>query len=587
MTDSFRLICFPFSIRWGSILIFVTVLLGAAEVPGAERNVPGDYRSIQLAIDASLPGDTVLVEPGIYREAIVLRGGIVLRGKETARTLLAGNGEDPVVRAEGIVGARISNFTFIELSSGVQVSGSAEVTIAANVFDCGGGDGVRVLDSAVADISNNTFYDCGTAIQRSHDGVQIRSNLFYDNVVAITPAGLITNIVYNGFLSNGENGPTGTQALVDEPMRFISIAKRDFHLRYSSNVIDKGDEGDIDVIDGTRADMGAYGGPYADPTPFPVSGLNAQSKGVDSVTISWEGNAAYLVAGYKLYYGTNTALQGSEAAEGPSPIDVGDATQYTLTGLATAPISLAAPRLKQLAPSHQTLELGWSPVNGASGYKVHYGVESVSEKVIDVGDRTSYRITGLENGVVYRVAVSAYSQATYHFGVTAYDSTTERHESRLPGESRIEVKIGEVVDSQLSDEMSAFPEALQPYPDLPDEGCFVATAAYGYYTAPQVQLLREFRDRYLLTNVPGRAFVRWYYTHGPAAARWLEAYPLFKSLVRGALLPVIAIAGLMLDGGYLYLVSVMMLCGILGTMAALILRRAGRFVRGENERGTG
>ena len=565
--------------------LFAIVLPGlgiAGAVQGAERRVPGDYGTIQLAIDASAPGDTVVVEPGTYRESILLRSDITLRGEETARTFLAGNGEDPVIRANGVTGVRISDFTFIELTTGMEISGGADVTVAANVFDCGRGDGVRVLDSAAADISNNTFYDCATAVQRDNDGVRIRSNLFYDNTTAIAPVTLTANISYNGFLTNGENGPTGTQALVGEPMRFISVDKRDFHLRYSSNVIDKGDENDTDIIDGTRADMGAYGGPYADPTPYPVSGLGVQVNGIDSVTVSWEANAAYLIAGYKLYYGTDASFGGSEAAEGPSPIDVGDVTQYSLTGLAAAvPARLDAPRLQRVSPAHRELEVAWSAVNGASGYKVHYGVDAVGEKVVDVGDRTSYRLTGLENGVVYRVAVSAYSQATYHFGVTAYDSTAARHESPLTGESRIQAKIGEVVDSPLSNEMSAFPEALRPYPDLPDEGCFVATAAYGFYSAPQVQLLRDFRDRYLMTSATGREFVRWYYTYGPVAARWLDSHPVFKPAVRVALFPLIAVAGLMLDGGHFYLVPVMMLCGILVTMAALILRAKRRFIRGE------
>ena len=573
-----------FFLRAGRSVFFVLAiaLSIAASAQAAERNVPGDYQSIQLAIDAAQPGDTVVVGVGTYREPIVMRSEIILKGEETARTLLTGNGEKPVIRVDGATGVRISNFTFVDLSSGIQVTGNAEVNVAANVFDCGGGDGIRIFDNAIADISNNTFYDCGTAFWRAHDGVKVRSNLFYDNVTAISPAGLNANIRYNGFLSNGEDGPTGVQALLEEPMRFISVAKRDFHLRYSSNVIDKGDENDTDVIDGTRADMGAYGGPYADPTPFPVSGLSVQSEGSDSVTLSWEGNAAYLIAGYRLYYGNDAKLQGSEAAEGPSPIDVGDVTQYRLTGLATAaPVMLDAPRPTGLAPSHQSLEIGWLPVVGASGYKVHYGMEKVTEKAIDVGNRTSYRITGLENGVLYRVAVSAYSQATYHFGVTAYDKTAERHESAIPGESRVEARIGEVVDGPLSGELSAFPEALQPYPDLPDEGCFVATAAYGYYDASQVQLLREYRDRYLMKTASGKWFVQWYYTHAPAAARWLESHPEFKPLVRAALFPVITAAGLVLERGHFYLVSVMMLCGILVTMAALIFRGSGRFVPGE------
>jgi hypothetical protein len=58
-----------------------------------------------------------------------------------------------------------------------------------------------------------------------------------------------------------------------------------------------------------------------------------------------------------------------------------------------------------------------------------------------------------------------------------------------------------------------------------------------------VQLLRAFRDRYLLTNVPGRAFVAWYYRHSPRWAQAIEPHAWAKALVRVALLPAIAVAG--------------------------------------------
>ena len=76
-------------------------------------------------------------------------------------------------------------------------------------------------------------------------------------------------------------------------------------------------------------------------------------------------------------------------------------------------------------------------------------------------------------------------------------------------------------------------------PNLPNKGCFIATAAYGYYDAPQVQALRNFRDRYLETNSAGRAFVRWYYEYGPIGAAALNEHPWLKPAVRTALMPAI------------------------------------------------
>jgi CSLREA domain-containing protein len=70
-------------------------------------------------------------------------------------------------------------------------------------------------------------------------------------------------------------------------------------------------------------------------------------------------------------------------------------------------------------------------------------------------------------------------------------------------------------------------------------GCFIATAAYGSYLHPQVQALRQFRDRVLMTNAIGRAFVSFYYRHSPPAARAIEQDPALKLAARAALTPVV------------------------------------------------
>lgn len=72
-------------------------------------------------------------------------------------------------------------------------------------------------------------------------------------------------------------------------------------------------------------------------------------------------------------------------------------------------------------------------------------------------------------------------------------------------------------------------------------GCFVATAAYGSALDPHVGTLRGFRDRWLLTNAPGRAFVDWYYGWSPQAAERLRQHDLARAAVRFALTPVVLV----------------------------------------------
>lgn len=65
--------------------------------------------------------------------------------------------------------------------------------------------------------------------------------------------------------------------------------------------------------------------------------------------------------------------------------------------------------------------------------------------------------------------------------------------------------------------------------------CFVATAAYGSPLAADIGILRRFRDRYMLSNAPGRALVSAYYEHGPKAAAWIRENPTMRKGVRTVL----------------------------------------------------
>ncbi len=70
-------------------------------------------------------------------------------------------------------------------------------------------------------------------------------------------------------------------------------------------------------------------------------------------------------------------------------------------------------------------------------------------------------------------------------------------------------------------------------------GCFIATAAYGSYLEPEVVSLRTFRDNYLLTNDPGRAFVSFYYEYSPPIASYIADHEMLRAAVRIGLSPIV------------------------------------------------
>ncbi len=77
-------------------------------------------------------------------------------------------------------------------------------------------------------------------------------------------------------------------------------------------------------------------------------------------------------------------------------------------------------------------------------------------------------------------------------------------------------------------------------------GCFIATAAYGSALAPQVEVLRGFRDRYLLTHGFGQALVTTYYRLSPPLADVIAGSDFLRSTVRTGLVPIITWAALVL-----------------------------------------
>ena len=93
-------------------------------------------------------------------------------------------------------------------------------------------------------------------------------------------------------------------------------------------------------------------------------------------------------------------------------------------------------------------------------------------------------------------------------------------------------------------------------------GCFIATAAYGSSMQHHVQILHEFRDRYLLTKKGGKAFVSFYYKHSPLVADYISRHDNLRSIIRVSLFPVVGLSWIVLKLGPVYAVMLVLFFSI-------------------------
>lgn len=105
-------------------------------------------------------------------------------------------------------------------------------------------------------------------------------------------------------------------------------------------------------------------------------------------------------------------------------------------------------------------------------------------------------------------------------------------------------------------------------------GCFIATAAYGSLVEPHVKILRDFRDRFLITNTAGKSFVNLYYKYSPPLADFIAKHDNLRMIVRMTLFPLVGMSWVALKFGILPTISLMLLF-VIGLIGLAKVKRKG------------
>ena len=80
---------------------------------------------------------------------------------------------------------------------------------------------------------------------------------------------------------------------------------------------------------------------------------------------------------------------------------------------------------------------------------------------------------------------------------------------------------------------------------LKKSGCLIATAAFGSDLAPEVQALRDFRDRLVSKSFAGSSFLdifnQWCYSFSPSIAQSERDNPSVQYIIRSSIYPLLGI----------------------------------------------
>ncbi len=169
-------------------------------------------------------------------------------------------------------------------------------------------------------------------------------------------------------------------------------------------------------------------------------------------------------------------------------------------------------------------------------------LEIIGEEFGQLFDRDTYTIRAI--GVFQSANFSEQVQFTEitflenkKFYALTYTTAIAEHDNYL-GQLQNALESFTVIDSE------SVPKPPSEMTDTEDNGCLIATAAYGSEMSPQVQFLREIRDDTVLQTESGSAFMdsfnQFYYSFSPIIADWQRQNPMFNEAVRLAITPLIS-----------------------------------------------
>lgn len=191
----------------GTDSITVNVTIGAVTL-----YVPDDYSTIQAAVDAANPSDTVFVRAGTYYEHVVINKSLILQGEDKTTTIIDGSGSGYGIHMPSTDNVSISDFTVRNTQYGIFFTSGATYNTVSDVIAT---DSVHGINNHDQNNSNNTFQNVevygnsniGIVAYLGSNNLNILDSNIHDNGASGVQIGWSSNWVVSGNTITGNIGP--------------------------------------------------------------------------------------------------------------------------------------------------------------------------------------------------------------------------------------------------------------------------------------------------------------------------------------------------------------------------------------------
>ncbi len=284
-------------------------------------------------------------------------GGILAENSTVTSNTVSGNsassGPGGGIDASGstVTGNTVSDNSAGPDGGGISAGGSMVVSNIVSGNSAYWGDGGGISAGASTVMSNTVTANRVSAATGQGSGVYFAgsNDFLYNTIVgntAISPTAVIGGVAIYGtpqFHHNNLYGNSSYDVVVLSPGE-ISGTDNYWGTVATVDILAHVYDGDDDSSRGRLLFIPYIQDPDPDAPVPPPRNLRADFTG-GSASLSWDAIPSTTTGyGYKVYYDTDASgppYQGSGAAQGNSPIDVGNATQFTLSGLGSGGVYIA------------------------------------------------------------------------------------------------------------------------------------------------------------------------------------------------------------------------------------------------------